>query len=334
MKIAIVKLSALGDIVHAMVVLQFIKKFNKEISIDWIVEETYKDLLENNPDINQLHIINLRGKKSKKSLLAIIRELNNVRKLTPYDLVIDMQGLIKSAIVSKLIPSTTTLGFDKFSIREGFASFFYNTTFSCAYDRNIIERNINLVEFAFGFRVEKKQIHIKDSFLFSREQKLNLKLSKTKKNILLIPGASFKSKCYPVAKLAELSTLIDANFITIWGNKREKLLAEEIKNLAPDVHICKKLNIDSLKSLISEVDLVIGPDTGPTHIAWALNIASITLFGPTPGFRNTYKTNINRIIESKSNVNPYKIKKNDYSIKDIKVVDIVKISHTLLKLNK
>ena len=86
--------------------------------------------------------------------------------------------------------------------------------------------------------------------------------------------------------------------------------------------------------MISKASLVIGPDTGPTHIAWALNIASITLFGPTPGFRNTYKTNINRIIESKSNVNPYKIKKNDYSIKDIKVVDIVKISHTLLKLNK
>ena len=59
MKIAIVKLSALGDIVHAMVVLQFIKKFNKEISIDWIVDESYKDLLEFNPDINKVHFLNL-----------------------------------------------------------------------------------------------------------------------------------------------------------------------------------------------------------------------------------------------------------------------------------
>ena len=56
MKIAIVKLSALGDIVHAMVVLQFIKKFNHEISIDWIVEESYKGLLEFHPDINKVHL--------------------------------------------------------------------------------------------------------------------------------------------------------------------------------------------------------------------------------------------------------------------------------------
>ena len=54
---------------------------------------------------------------------------------------------------------------------------------------------------------------------------------------------------------------------------------------------------------------MIGSDTGPTHMAWALNIPSITLFGPTPGYRNTYVTNINKIIESNSEVNPSKINK-------------------------
>ena len=105
MRIAIVKLSALGDIVHAMVVLQFIKKFNKEISIDWIVDESYKDLLELNPDINKVHLINIKQAKKNKSLLALYREFKKVRKLSPYDLVIDMQGLLKSAIVSRLISS-------------------------------------------------------------------------------------------------------------------------------------------------------------------------------------------------------------------------------------
>ena len=78
------------------------------------------------------------------------------------------------------------------------------------------------------------------------------------------------------------------------------------------------------------MDLVIGGDTGPTHMAWALNTPSITLFGSTPGYRNTYATTINRIIESKSGVNPYKINKNDFSIKTIQVNDIVKISKELL----
>jgi heptosyltransferase-1 len=89
-----------------------------------------------------------------------------------------------------------------------------------------------------------------------------------------------------------------------------------------------------LISLISQVDLVIGSDTGPTHIAWALNIPSITLFGPTPGYRNTYNTNINKIIESNSEVNPNKIDKSDYSINNIKVNDISKLAQKLLEVRQ
>jgi heptosyltransferase I len=330
MKIAIVKLSALGDIVHSMVVLQFIKKFNKEILIDWFVEESYKDLLESNPDINKVHFINIKNAKKKKSLLALIRELKKVRKLSNYDLVIDMQGLIKSAIISRLIPSSETLGFDKFSIREGLASFFYNKTFYCAYDKNIIERNIGLIEFALGLKVDKKQIKNKDPFLFSRKKKLDHKLSNTKNNILLIPGASHQSKCYPASKLAELSTLIDANFIVIWGSREEEILAREIKFISPNVKILNKLKLEELILLISQLDLVIGSDTGPTHFAWALNIPSITLFGPTPGFRNTFGTKINKIIESKSEVNPYKIDFKDRSIEEINISDITKLAKKLI----
>ena len=80
-----------------------------------------------------------------------------------------------------------------------------------------------------------------------------------------------------------------------------------------------------LINLISEVDLVIGPDTGPTHMAWALNVPSIVLFGSTPGYRNTYQTPINRIIESKSNVDPLKIKKDDFSIDQISPREILRV---------
>ena len=86
-------------------------------------------------------------------------------------------------------------------------------------------------------------------------------------------------------------------------------------------------------SLIAQVDLVIGSDTGPTHMAWALNIPSITLFGPTPGYRNTYITNINKTIESESEVNPIKINKSDDSIKNITVSDISKLAQELLEIS-
>tara|TARA_B110000008_G_scaffold264630_1_gene289060 strand:+ start:625 stop:1632 length:1008 start_codon:yes stop_codon:yes gene_type:complete len=330
MRIAIVKLSALGDIVHAMIVLQFIKKFNMEISIDWIVEKRYKELLDCNPDIDNIHSVDLRMALKKKSIFMLVKELRKLRKLGPYDLVIDMQGLIKSAIISKLVPSLSTLGFDKFSSREGMASIFYNKTFNCPYDSNVIERNIKIIDFALGLITDRREILNKVPLLYPSEVALNDNLSSSKKNILLIPGASFSSKCYPVNKLAEISTLIDANFLVIWGNQEEKKMSLQIQKISSKIIICEKLAINALAALISKVDLVIGPDTGPTHIAWALNVPSITLFGPTPGHRNAFETSVNRVIESESNVNPYKIDKHDYSIEKININKIIKIAEELL----
>ena len=146
----------------------------------------------------------------------------------------------------------------------------------------------------------------------------------------MIPGASHISKCYPPEKFAEITTLIDANFFVIWGNNKEKIMAYEIKKISENVNICNHLKLDQLIFLISNIDLVIGPDTGPTHIAWAMNIPSITIFGPTPGYRNTFKTNINRFIESESKVDPKNLDKNDNSIINIEVKEIVNMTKELL----
>lgn len=334
MRIAIVKLSALGDIVHAMVVLQFIKQFDKEISIDWIVEEDYKDLLQFNPDINRVFTINIKQAKKKKSLLHLLGEFKKVRNLMKYDIVIDMQGLLKSAIISRLIPSKVTLGFDKHSSREMLSSFFYNRTFKYEYDKNVIERNFEIIKFALGYKDEFSNIKNKAPFLISRQVSSFQDLSSNKTNIVIVPGASHKSKCYPVRNLAEITKKIDANFIIIWGDNNEKQLANQIKSLSPSVIVSNKLSLDSLISLISKIDLLIGPDTGPTHMAWALNIPSITLFGPTPGSRNTYISRINKAIESDSFVNPRKIDKNDFSIGNINVNDIIREALKLIAQKK
>ncbi len=323
MRIAIVKLSAMGDIVHAMIVLQYIKKFNHKISIDWIVEEKFKDLLKFNPHINKLHVVKIRDAKKNKSILTLLKDLNKLRHHNLYDLVIDMQGLMKSAIISKLLPSKQIVGFDKFSTREKLASNFYSKKLNCPYEKNVIMRNIALIEFALGFTIEKQQIYNKVPFIYSNVKELNFMGIESKKNILLIPGASHPSKRYPAKSFAKLVHLLDANYFVIWGSSDEELLANDIKKHAPDVKIFPKLSIENLTSLISQLDLVIGPDTGPTHIAWALNIPSITLFGSTPGYRNTLETEINITIESDSNINPKKIDKNDYSIRNIEVENIL-----------
>jgi len=333
MKIAIVKLSALGDIIHAMVVLQFIKNHYQKIKVDWIVEESYKELLEFHPDINIVHVVNIKKAKKKKSIYLLFNELRKIRKFGKYDLVIDMQGLIKSALISRLILSPITLGFDRFSIRERISAIFYNKTFKYGYDENVIQRNFELIKFALDLPFNNEEIHDKLPFLFPSQKHLIPGLSSIKKNIILIPGASHKSKCYPVEKFAKVARNIDANFLIIWGNEKEKVMAEKIKALSDKVSVCEKLSLDKLISLISQVDLVIGPDTGPTHMAWALNIPSITLFGSTPGYRNTFNTNINKSIESKSKVNAYKINKNDYSINEISVKKLNKSANELLRIS-
>ncbi len=330
MRIAIVKLSALGDIVHAMVVLQYIKKYNQNFLIDWVVEENYKQLLEYHPDVNKVHTVNLKKAKNQMSLSLIKSDFRKLRKLPEYDLVIDMQGLMKSAILSRIIPSKITFGFDKASVREKIASFFYTKTFKIKYEENVIKRNFELINFALELPFNYKDLQSILPFMFSSQKYENLGLSNSKKNVVIVPGASHSTKLYPVIKIARITKILDAKIIIIWGSKSERLLAKEIKTLNPSVEIMDQLSLDKLISLISQVDLVIGPDTGPTHLAWACNIPSITLFGSTPGYRNTLSSKINQIIESKSIVNPLKIDKKDYSIQKIKVEEVLKIANYLL----
>ena len=334
MKIAIVKLSAIGDIIHTMILLQFIKKKYPESIIDWFVDESLQGVLENNPHINQIQTIRLREGKKKKSILLFFKEVMKLRQLKKYDLVIDIQNLIKSAIVARVIPSDQTIGLDRYSSRESLASIFYSQKYAIDHSLNIINRNTSIINKALNINITSDDVDRKKPFLFFESYSWDDCISKHIPNILLVPGASFKSKMYPLDKYAKISNKIKGNFIILWGSQSERLIAEKIKLLSPEVFIVNKLSLDKLKALISKVDLVIGSDTGPVHMAWALNKASITLYGPTPGYRNSYITNINRVIESNSKVNPYKIDYKDYSIKEIQVDDIVEVSERLLDMNE
>jgi heptosyltransferase-1 len=97
------------------------------------------------------------------------------------------------------------------------------------------------------------------------------------------------------------------------------------------IHVLPALKLNDLKALLSQVDLVIGNDTGPTHMAWGLNTPSITLFGCTPISR-VYQTPINQVLKSPSIVNPRKLNKRDDSIKMIKSSDIIQLTKSLLPL--
>lgn len=328
-RLAIVKLSAMGDIIHAMVALQFIKQHYPHIVIDWIVEESFKGVLQNHPHINEIYTLNLKSiKKNRRKIFEEIKKVRHYAK-QEYDLVIDAQGLIKSAIVSKLLGKKVA-GFSKHSTREGFASFFYNTKVEIAYDKNVIERNAKVLSAPLSFEITSEQLHKKEPFLyFEPSQKVDDLIEKESKTVLFVIGASWPSKMYSKEKFVKIINTIKENCYVIWGSEEEKKIALYIASQSC-AKVAPKLSLDELKALISKADLLIGNDTGPTHMAWALNRPSITLFGNTPGYRNTYTTKINKVIESHSVVNPFKLRKDDFSINEIDEETVITLAKGML----
>lgn len=319
MKICIVKLSAMGDIIHAMVALQFIKKELPHAVVDWVVESAFADVLKNNPHVDNILPINLKSIKKKKSEIFSQYKILKSYSKNGYDIVIDAQGLLKSAIVSRIIGAKVIAGFDKNSIREGIASLFYNKKIHIAYDANTIDRNAAVICEPLGIEATSKKILDKESFLFSSSPVENL----PKIFNLFVIGSTWESRNYPKEKFVEIAEALKIETFVVWGSEEEHQKALWMQEKSKYLHVLKRGSLDELKYVISKCSLLIGNDTGPTHMAWGLNVPSITIFGPTP-INRVYTTPINRIIKSKSTVNHYKLDKNDFSICEIESDEIVK----------
>ena len=318
MKIAIVKLSALGDIVHAMIVLQYIKKQLPHAQIDWIVEEKFMGILENNPHINTIYPICL--KSNAKQLFQEYLKLKKIAKQNRYDIVLDLQGLIKSAIVARIL-GHNSIGFDKNSAKESFASWWYKTSFAIAYEENVIIRNLTLVRLAL--KLDPFDITHKEPFLFSSTQ------SSLKPELLIITGSSWASKVYPKEHFVTIINALNVKTFVVWGNDKEE---EDARYLCAHSQalMLPKMSLDELKAVIHNSTLIIGADTGPTHMAWALGRSSITIFGPTPSTRNTITTPINLTIDCQQPIDARNINKNNFCIQNINPNDIIALAKRLL----
>jgi len=333
MRIAIVKLSALGDIIHSAFILQFIKQKIPNAKIDWIVEEAFAPILEHNTDIENIKTVKL--KSIKKEFSNISKEIKKIRSYAKenYDIVIDLQGLAKSAITSRLL-SSKVAGFDKESTRESIASLFYNKKINIAYDENTIDRYRVLASKALDIEISKEEVLNKKPYLFYTQkdvENISSFLNKDRKNIIFIVGSTWQSRIYPKEQLVTIANNLDVNILIPFGNESEKEDSEFIARESKNVKVLPKINLNELKALISHADLLIGNDTGPSYIAWANNIPSITLFGPTPPTR-IYETKINKVLKSSSYVDHYKLDKNDFSIKEIDEKKIITIAKELLNV--
>jgi len=333
-KIAIIKLSALGDIIHSAFVLQFIKAKIPHAQIDWIVEEGFAQILEHNPDISAIKTVSLKSIKNKKSnLFSEIKKIKAYAK-EEYDIVIDLQGLLKSAITAKFLGKKIA-GFDKNSIRESIASSFYHDSYAIAYDENTIDRYRVLVSYALDMPLLKEEVIKKKPYMHYLEKDFEISrpfFKEDKPTIIFIIGANWESRIYPKEQLLEVAKNLDANILIPFGSKEEKEKGEWLAQRGDNITLLPKMNLNALKALISHANLLIGNDTGPSFIAWANNIPSIILFGPTPPSR-VYQTDISVTLKSSSPINHYKLNKEDFSISEITSQEILRHAKSLLELH-
>ncbi|GAA8291322.1 lipopolysaccharide heptosyltransferase I [Helicobacter pylori] len=333
MKIAIVRLSALGDIIVSAVFLALIKECLPNTQIEWFVDERFGAILEHSPYIDKIHPIALKSALTTFNPLKIFKLLKSLRAYE-YDIIIDMQGLIKSALITQTLKAPKKVGFDYASAREGLSAFFYSQKVSIAYDEPILKRNFTLLfhalnlpknEISEGLSSRAKVFSYQDS-----PQIDALNLNENKPKILFVLETSKINKTYPIERFKELALMLE-NFqiCLLWHADEDKAttLYHALKHQR-DVLLLPKLTLNEVKALLFKMDLIIGGDTGITHLAWALQKPSITLYGNTPMERFKLESPINVSLTGNSNANYHK---KDFSIQNIEPKKIKECVLNILK---
>ncbi len=333
MKIAIVRLSALGDIIVSAVFLAAIKECLPNAQIEWFVDERFSAILEHSPYIDKLHPIALKSTLTTFNPLKIFKLFKSLRAYE-YDIIIDMQGLVKSALITQMLKAPKKVGFDYASAREGLSAFFYSQKVSIAYDEPILKRNFTLLSQALN--LPKKEIpqglsSRAKAFSYQDSPKINaLNLNQNKPKILFVLETSKINKTYPTERFKELALALE-NFqiCLLWhaDEKKANALYGTLKHQC-DVLLLPKLTLNEVKVLLFKMDVIIGGDTGITHLAWALQKASITLYGNTPMERFKLESPINVSLTGNSNANYHK---KDFSIQNIEPKKIKECVLNLLK---
>ncbi|SFM05470.1 glycosyltransferase family 9 protein [Pelosinus propionicus] len=287
--ILIVKLSAIGDVIHALPVAHALKKCFPKSRITWVVERPAYDLLTNNPDIDEILIFD---KPKFKSLSGMIRYAPSfIKRLREdkFDLALDLQGLFKSSMISLLSGADKRLVYE--NAREG--SHLLSKRIIGTYSKeHVVDRYLDVVR-SLGCQVDKAMFNV----VITLEEKeltrriaaqagLNIEMP----YVVLALGANWPNKIWPFEHFAELSNkLYDTNRIPVMiGGSGDKVLAEQISSMTkiPPIDLTGKTTLKQLAYVIQKAQAFIGGDTGPMHLSTAVGTPTLALMGPTDPARN------------------------------------------------
>jgi heptosyltransferase-1 len=287
----LVRLGALGDIVHAIPVAAALSRAFPSARIDWLVSAKHRGLLDLVPVVDRRLAIRDRGDAGGvTSLVSAIRELRRNR----YDVVFDLQGLLKSAVLARLSGAPRVIGFSSGYLRERLARPFYTEVYDPGgggmYDpgerSHVVQMNLGLLT-TIGVAVAAPEFPIER---IDTEIARALRERAGGRYALVNPGAAWPNKRWPAARYGAVARAVDARHglktIVSWGPGEEPLAQEVVRESAGAALLSPRTSIVDLLALIRAATVMISGDTGPTHVAAALGTPIVGIYGPTRPSRN------------------------------------------------
>lgn len=310
MRVLIVKMSALGDVIHALPVLDYLKQTVKGIEIDWVVEEAFQEMLTGNPLISRLHLARFKKWRRKPFSFTTLKDVNALSealKERSYDIVFDLQGNIKSGIVTKLTGSPRRYGFDRDGVRESLNV--YCTTNQIPLrrdDQHVTDRSLRVVSVPFGKNYRGMTLHTDIHTGPEEDTAAEVFLATLSDGLAFVlhHGTTWETKHWHqegwIALGKELLELYPESTVLLsWSGEKEQQGAREIAaGIGQGARVLPKLTLKGFAALLKKVDLVVGGDTGPIHIAAAVGTPTVSLYRATDGQRNAPRGEQHRLVQS------------------------------------
>lgn len=271
-RLLVLRLSALGDVIHTIPAVCALKSALPETRISWVVESPYRELVEL---VAGVEAIPVRMKKWGGNLRASRTEISAaVRGMRGVDVSIDFQGLVKSAILGRISGARRRIGFDAASIREKAALLFSNERVAVDVSMHVIDQNRQLAVAAGA----TSELVGADWQRYAHDPEK--KLGSYRDAVVLLPGAGKANKIWGVEPFRELSRRLGDRAVVAWG-PGEREMAEAIGG-----RVAPPTSLRELAHLLGHASAVVGGDTGPLHLAAALRTPLVGLYGPTDPRRN------------------------------------------------
>ncbi|HSR68367.1 MAG TPA: glycosyltransferase family 9 protein [Acidobacteriota bacterium] len=294
-KILIVRLGALGDVIHAVPAQQALRRRFPEAEIHWLTEPPYRPLLEAVEGLDKVWTADTKSWRKRLSLgemSGLLRRLRGQR----FDLAVDFQGLLKSAVLARLARPRQLIGFRAERFKEAAASWFYARTADGEADltRNIIDTNLHLLSLVLDEAdVEAASPYLPLKLPQEDVRYVDRQLEKAgvdQPPVLLNPGAGWETKLWPAPQFARLGRAVEEQLglpvVYTWGPGEEPLMEQISRQLSPRPVRTFPTTILQLAALCRRSRLFVGGDTGPLHLAAGLSVPVVAVMGPTTATRN------------------------------------------------